>query len=302
VNEDYFVIKKKVADALKKGKPVLALESTIISHGMPYPDNIDLALELEKIAESCGAVPATICLMDGKIKIGLNRKELLRLATEKDVAKVSRRDISSVLVNGKVGATTVAATMFLAYKAGIKVFATGGIGGVHRSAEETFDISADLIELSRSPVIVVSAGAKAILDLEKTLEYLETISVPVFGYRTDKFPAFYSRATDLEVKRVNRVSEVAGIYETNIALGHNSGLLLANPIPSKSEIPNDIMKSYIDSALNEAEQSGVSGQKVTPFLLKKIVELSKGKALKANIELVKNNVKVGAEIARILSN
>ena len=294
------IYSKKVERSLRSGKPVLALESTIISHGMPFPENLTLAKELEEIAEDSGVTPATVCLMNGFIKIGLNEDELNHLATNKQVKKVSRRDISPVLVNKETGATTVAATMVLAHLAGIKVFATGGIGGVHRFAETSFDISADLIELSRTPVIVVSAGAKAILDLNKTLEYLETFSVPVLGYKTDKFPAFYSRTSNIDIQRVDNIEEIVQIFETNERMGFNSGILVANPIPEKLEIPFNLMAKFIDRAVDEALRKNINGQQVTPFLLGKIVEITKGDSLKANVELVKNNVALGAGIAKKL--
>jgi pseudouridylate synthase len=290
----------KVKEALHLGKPVLALESTIISHGMPYPQNLVVARELESIAEAKGVTPATICLMDGYIKVGLKDEELLRLATEKKVKKVSRRDISSVLINKETGATTVAATMVLAELGGIKVFATGGIGGVHRGAEINFDISADLPELSRTPVIVVSAGAKAILDLPKTLEYLETAGVPVLGYRTEIFPAFYSRNSDLIINRVNEPADIAEIYELNLSLGLKQGILVTNPIPEEDEIPFQEMASIIEKAVRELTINNITGQKVTPYLLGRIVELTDGRALQANIALVKNNVELGSEIARVV--
>lgn len=294
------VFSKPVVQALKENKPVLALESTIISHGMPYPENLGVAKELERLAKQKGATPATICLMDGRIKIGLSASELKRLATEKSVKKVSRRDISSVLVRKETGATTVAATMLLAHLAGIKVFATGGIGGVHQGAETSFDISADLIELSRTPVIVVSAGAKAILDLSKTLEYLETMSVPVFGYKTDIFPAFYSRDSGLIISKVENTEEIGKIYKQNLELRLRQGMLVANPIPAGAEIVAEEMSIFLAEARKEVEKKRIKGQQVTPYLLNRIVELTGGKALEANISLVENNVILGAEIAASL--
>ncbi|MDO9578292.1 MAG: pseudouridine-5'-phosphate glycosidase [Candidatus Cloacimonadales bacterium] len=296
----YLQFSPEVAYAINNRLPIVALESTIISHGMPYPQNLKVAEKLEKIAREMGVVPATICLMDGKIKVGLEKDDLKILAKAKNVAKVSSRDIGRILATGKTGATTVAATMKAAAWAGIKVFATGGIGGVHREAENTFDISNDLIELSRNPVIVVSAGAKAILDLSKTLEYLETFGVPVFGYKTDDFPAFYSAESSLKVDRVDSVKEIAEIYKINRELKLECGVLIANPIPKKDEIPFSEMDEYIQSALKKANKLNISGRDLTPFLLKEIVEITKGKSLETNIKLVENNVKLACEIAKEL--
>ena len=242
-------ISKKVANAIQNNKPVIALESTIISHGMPYPQNIEVAKNLENIALENGVVPATICLMNGKIKVGLNSDELETLATAKNVKKISRRDIAKNLAKKEIGATTVAATMIVAKLAGINVFATGGVGGVHRFAEESFDISADLIEFSQTPIVVVSAGAKAILDLPKTLEFLETCGVPVYGFQTDKFPAFYSAKSNLSIERINSASEIANIFQINKKLGLKMGILVANPIPKQDEIPFDEMEVFISKAI-----------------------------------------------------
>ncbi len=296
----YLQFSKDVERTLKNKQPVIALESTIISHGMPYPQNLEVAGRLEAIAREIGVTPATICLMDGKVKIGLEQKDLKILAKSNDVAKVSRRDIGRIIETKKVGATTVAATIIAANRAGIKVFATGGIGGVHRNAENTFDISNDLIELSRIPVIVVSAGAKAILDLPKTLEYLETMGVPVYGYRTDKFPAFYSSQSNLKVDKIDTPRQIADIYKTNIELGLNNGMLVANPIPEKYEIPFAEMEEYIDLALKKAKKNNITGREFTPFLLLEIVKITKGRSLQANIKLVENNVRLACEIAREL--
>jgi pseudouridine-5'-phosphate glycosidase len=296
----YLQFSKDVKEALKNKQPVIALESTIISHGMPYPQNLEVAGKLEAIAREMGVTPATICLMDGKVKIGLEKADLEILAKANNVAKVSRRDIGRIIALKKLGATTVAATMIAANWAGIKVFATGGIGGVHMNAEDTFDISNDLIELSRVPVIVVSAGAKAILDLSKTLEYLETMGVPVYGYRTDKFPAFYSSQSNLKVDRIDNHQQIADIYTTNIELGLNNGMLVANPIPEKYEIPFAEMEEYIDLALKKAKEKNITGRELTPFLLSEIVKITEGKSLQANIKLVENNVQLACEIAREL--
>jgi pseudouridylate synthase len=294
----FLEINKKVKSALENGKPIIALESTIISHGMPYPENIRVAKNLEKIAEDAGVVPATICLMNGKVKIGLNDDELEILAVSKDVAKVSRRDFSRVLASKKIGATTVAATMIAAYLAGIKVFATGGIGGVHRGAKDSFDISADLNEFAQTPVIVVSAGAKAILDLPKTLEVLETFGVPVYGFQTDLFPAFYSTESDLHIDRVDSEKEIADIYKTNMQIGLNNGILIANPISQKYEIPFEEMDEHIKIALERAKRNCVTGRELTPFLLAEIVKITKGSSLETNIRLVKNNVALACRIAK----
>jgi pseudouridine-5'-phosphate glycosidase len=289
-----------VADAINHRKPIIALESTIISHGMPYPENLRVAEKLENIASQTGVVPATICLMDGKIRVGLDENELEILAKAEHVAKVSSRDIAPVLAKKQTGATTVAATMKIAALSGIKVFATGGIGGVHRKAASTFDISNDLLELSRNPVIVVSAGAKAILDLPKTLEFLETMGVPVMGFQTDKFPAFYSSESNLKIDRIDSTNEIAQIYKTGIELGFKTGMLIGNPIPKDEEIPFEEMDSYIQKALINAENKGITGRDLTPFLLANIVKITEGRSLKTNIELVKNNVKLACDIAKQL--
>ncbi len=294
----FLEINKKVKQALENNKPVIALESTIISHGMPYPENIRVAKNLGKIAEDAGVVPATICLMNGKIKIGLNGDELEILAVSKDVAKVSRRDFSRILASKKIGATTVAATMIAANLAGIKVFATGGIGGVHRGAKDSFDISADLKEFAQTPVIVVSAGAKAILDLPKTLEILETFGVPVYGFQTDLFPAFYSSESSLYIDRINSEKEIVDIYKINMKLGFNNGILVANPIPKKYEIPFREMDEHIKIALKRVEINGITGRNLTPFLLAEIVKITKGSSLKTNIKLVENNVALACRIAK----
>lgn len=293
-------LNRKVRDAFQRNKPVIALESTLIAHGLPFPQNLEVAKKLEEIALERGVVPATICLMNGKIKIGLDENELEILAENNDVQKVSSRDLGRILVKKEIGATTVSATMKCAYLAGIKVFATGGIGGVHRNAEMTFDISTDLIELSRTPVIVVSAGAKAILDLPKTLELLETLSVPVYGYKTELFPAFYSSKTDLKINRIDSPKQISEIYNTNRILGFSNGILVANPIPGKYEIPFHKMEKSIEEALFEANKEGIKGQAVTPFLLSRLLKITEGKSLEANIKLIENNVRLACEIAKYL--
>lgn len=291
-------ISREVAEALEQRKPVVALESTIISHGMPYPQNVEMAKKVEQIIRDNGAVPATIAIMDGKFKIGLEEEDLERLAKEKPVAKVSRRDLPEVFAKRLLGATTVATTMIGAHLAGIKVFVTGGIGGVHRGVEETMDISADLEELGQTPVTVICAGAKAILDLPRTLEYLETKGVPVVGYQTDYLPAFYTRTSEYKLNtRSDSPAEIAAMMHASNTLGLPAGLLVANPIPAEHEIPHEKIEAIIQQAVAEADEKGIRGKDSTPFLLAKIVELTEGASLKTNIELVYNNAKLGAQIA-----
>ncbi|NLB10509.1 MAG: pseudouridine-5'-phosphate glycosidase [Clostridiaceae bacterium] len=291
-------IDPEVQEALATGKPVVALESTIISHGMPYPQNMEMARETEKIIRENGATPATVAVIDGKIQIGLSAGQLELLATAKNVAKVSRRDLALTLAGGRLGATTVASTMIGAHLAGIDVFVTGGIGGVHRGYEEHMDVSADLEELASTPLTVVCAGAKAILDLPRTLEYLETHGVPVLGYGTDYLPAFFSSASDNKLNaRVDTPEEVAQIMKYSRELNFPGGIVVANPIPKESEIPAEEIESIIDQALAEEIKVGIKGKDSTPFLLAKIVELTEGRSLEANIALVFNNAKLGAQIA-----
>lgn len=291
-------INPEVKEALAEGKPVVALESTIISHGMPYPQNVEMANKTEQIIRDNGAVPATIAIIDGKIQVGLDEEQLELLATAENVAKVSRRDLAQVLATKQLGATTVATTMIGANLAGIDVFVTGGIGGVHRGYEEQMDVSADLDELAQTPVTVVCAGAKAILDLPRTLEYLETKGVPVLGYGTDHLPAFFSRTSDNKLNaRVDSPEEVADIINASKALDFQGGILVTNPIPEADEIPAEEINAIIEQALKEEKEAGVKGKDSTPFLLAKIVELTDGKSLEANIALVYNNAKVGAQIA-----
>lgn len=286
-------ISREVAEALEQRKPVVALESTIISHGMPYPQNVEMAKKVEQIIRDNGAVPATIAIMDGKFKIGLEEEDLERLAKEKPVAKVSRRDLPEVFAKRLLGATTVATTMIGAHLAGIKVFVTGGIGGVHRGVEETMDISADLEELGQTPVTVICAGAKAILDLPRTLEYLETKGVPVVGYQTDYLPAFYTRTSEYKLNtRSDSPAEIAAMMHASNTLGLPAGLLVANPIPAEHEIPHEKIEAIIQQAVAEADEKGIRGKDSTPFLLAKIVELTEGASLKTNIELVYNNAKL----------
>ncbi|MCU0082933.1 pseudouridine-5'-phosphate glycosidase [Streptococcus danieliae] len=300
--KQYLDIAPEVAQALAEGKPVVALESTIISHGMPYPQNVEMAQTVEAIIREEGAVPATIAIMDGKYKIGLSAADLERLATEKDVAKVSRRDLALILAQKKIGATTVATTMIGAHLAGIPYFVTGGIGGVHRGYEETMDVSADLEELAQTPVTVICAGAKSILDLPRTLEYLETKGVPVLGYQTDVLPAFYTSKSPYKLNsRVESVEEIAQMDKVSHELGLSAGSLVVNPIPTEHELDAAYIDEIIAQAVVEAEKAGITGKDMTPFLLGKIVELTGGESLKANIQLVYNNAKVGARIAKAYS-
>jgi len=293
--------KEEVREALAENRPVVALESTIIAHGMPYPENLEVAREVENIIRECGVVPATIAIIKGKIKIGLNREEMELLATSEKVIKASRRDLSIVIAKKLTASTTVSATMVVAHLAGIKVFVTGGIGGAHRGAEKTFDVSADLQELGRTPVAVVCGGAKAILDLSLTLEYLETMGVPVIGFKTNELPAFYYRESGLIVDyTVNDEVEAAEVIRTKWDLGLKSGIVIANPIPEESALSRTYVNRIINKAILEAANKGIKGKKLTPFLLSRINELSEGKSLKANIELIKNNARVGAKIARAL--
>lgn len=301
--KDVLVFSEEVAKAMKENKPVVALESTIISHGMPYPQNVETAKEVEQLIRENGAAPATIAILDGKIKIGVNEGELEFLGTNKEIEKVSRRDLPYVIAMKKHGATTVAATMICANMAGIKVFATGGIGGVHRGAERTMDISADLQELAHTNVAVVCAGAKSILDLGLTLEYLETNGVPVIGYGTDILPAFYSSTSPFKVNyRIDTPEEIAKLIATKWEIGLNGGLIIANPIPKEEELEESYINSIIEEALKEAEEKQIAGKVVTPFLLDKVKTLTGGKSLEANIALVKNNAALAAKIAASLSS
>jgi pseudouridylate synthase len=288
----------EVKDALAEGHAVVALESTIIAHGMPHPQNLETAQALEQIVRDHDAVPATIAVIGGDYKIGLSPAELFTLATEKDVMKLSARDLPLAAARRIHGATTVAATMRLAALAGIRVFATGGIGGVHRGAETSFDISADLTEMAETPVAVVSAGAKSILDIGRTLEMLETLSVPVIAYRSDVFPAFYSRDSGFAAPmRMETALEIASFLKARWELNARGGVSIANPIPTADEIPAEKIEAVIRSALDEAAAQGVGGKKLTPFLLQRLNEVTTGASLKANIALVKNNARLAAEIA-----
>jgi len=297
--EKYLDITKEVKNALETGKAVVALESTIISHGMPYPENVKMAKRVEDIIREQGAIPATIAIMDGKIKVGLSDEDLEILAKASHVEKVSRRDLAAVIASKTLGATTVASTMICAEMAGIKFFVTGGIGGVHRGYENTLDVSADLEELSTTNVTVICAGAKAILDLNRTMEYLETKGVPVIGFGTKFLPAFYTRETDIELRTsVNTPKELAEIVDTKNQLGLRGGILVVNPIPNEDSLAGDYINSIIDKAIEESFRKNIKGKDVTPFLLAKIVEETKGKSLEANLALVYNNALVGAQIAK----
>lgn len=288
----------EVLKAKKNNKAIVALESTIISHGMPYPQNVETAKEVEDIIRKNGAVPATIAIIDGKIKIGLSDDEIEFLAKSDDIEKASRRDLPYLIANKKNGATTVAATMICAELAGIEVFVTGGIGGVHREAERTMDISADLQELAQTSVAVVCAGAKSILDIGLTLEYLETFGVPVVGYGTETLPAFYTRTSEFNVNfTVDEPQLAADMIRTKWELGLKGGVVIANPIPENDAMEESYITNIIETALNEAKENGISGKNVTPFLLSKVKELTEGTSLTANIALVKNNAEVGSRIA-----
>jgi pseudouridine-5'-phosphate glycosidase len=297
----HFVITNEIGRALKRNEPVVALESAVITHGLPYPENLNLARDVEAEIRKMGVIPATIGLLDGKVHIGLEDNELIKLATpNNNQRKISRRDFAIAVANKECGGTTVAATLFAAHSAGIRIFSTGGIGGVHRAAP--FDVSADLPELGNTPLIVVCAGAKAILDLPATLEYLETMGVPVLGYQTDEFPAFYSRQSGLPVTlKVNSPQEIAMIARAQWEMGLKSALLVAQPPPIESALDNQEMESVISTALKEAQKEHISGAKVTPFLLSKVSELSKGESLHSNLDLLLNNARLAARIALELS-
>lgn len=296
----YLDFSPEVQQALSAGHPAVALESTIIAHGMPYPKNVETALRVEQTVRAAGAVPATCAIIGGKLKVGLDEEEIDRLGRlGSAVPKASRRDIPYLVSQGLNGATTVASTMIIAHLAGIRVFATGGIGGVHRGAAATMDISADLQELSSTSVAVVCAGAKSILDLELTLEYLETHGVPVLGYQTDDFPAFYTRRSGLRVDyRMDSPEEIARLLQTKWELGLQGGVIIANPVPEAHQLDPQVMETAIASALAGAERQGVKGKAITPFLLARIEQLTGGQSLAANIELVCNNARLAGEIAK----
>lgn len=295
-------ISSEVKEALEKGKGVVALESTIISHGMPYPKNVETALNVEKIIRENGAIPATIGIIDGIAVVGMSKDEIEEFGKRKDILKVSRRDLPYVFANKLWGATTVATTMIFANKAGIEVFVTGGIGGVHRGANNTFDISADLQELANTNVSVVCAGAKSILDLELTLEYLETFGVPVFGYKTNELPAFYSSNSGLKLDyQINDFNEAANVIQAKRINDLKGGILFCNPIPKEYSLDFALISEVIEKALKEAEKLNIKGKEITPFLLSKIKDLTCGNSLEANIKLVYNNALIGSGIANALS-
>jgi pseudouridine-5'-phosphate glycosidase len=292
----------EVADALTEGRPTVALESTIVTHGMPWPENVETAARVEAAVRGAGAVPATIAVMDGVIRVGLTADELERLAKAGHVMKLSRADLPFALARGAAGSTTVAATMICAHLAGIRVFATGGIGGVHRGGEQSFDISADLQELAQTPVTVVSAGAKALLDIPKTLEVLETNGVPVIGYGTDRFPTFWSRDSGLPAPlRADTPAEIASLFAMQRRLGFPGGVLVANPVPEADEIPAGEMETHIAAALADADRDGITGKAVTPFVLDRIYRLTEGRSLKTNMALVLNNARLAARLAGALA-
>jgi pseudouridylate synthase len=291
-----------VARALASGAPVLALESTVIAHGLPSPRNLEVALRLEEVARAAGVTPATIAVIHGRIRIGLRLDEIELLARREGIAKLSRRDLALACARGWNGATTVSATMVAAHRAGIAVFATGGIGGVHRDATDTMDVSADLLELARTPVVVVSAGAKAILDLPRTVELLETQGVPVVGFRSDDFPAFYSRSSGVKAPlRVESEGEIAAMYRAQRALDLEQGILITNPVPREAEIPAAAVRGWLEQAAAEMESAGVQGRDVTPYLLGRLAEISGGRTLESNVALLESNVRLGCAIARAIS-
>ena len=295
----YVDVAPEVAEALAAGKPVVALESTIISHGMPYPQNVETALAVEKVVRDNGAIPATIAILNGRLKVGITPEEIDAFGKKGlQVIKASRRDVPVLVAKGEDGATTVATTMMIAAMGGVKVFATGGIGGVHRGAETTMDISADLEELAMTPVLVVCAGAKAILDLGLTLEYLETKGVPVIGYQTEELPAFYTRTSGFGVDyRLDTPAEIAAAWNAKLDLGLQGGVLVTNPIPEEYSMDPEYINKAIDEALEAQNAAGVKGKESTPFLLAKVKEITGGDSLDSNIQLVFNNAKLAAQIA-----
>ena len=299
---NYLDLSPEVAVALQGGKPVVALESTIISHGMPYPQNVETALRVEQTVREGGAVPATIAVIGGRLKAGLTHDEIEYLGKKGPaVTKASRRDLPVLVARKQDGATTVATTMIIAALAGIRVFATGGVGGVHRGAETTMDISADLEELARTPVMVICAGAKSILDLGLTLEYLETKGVPVIGYGTEELPAFYTRKSGFGVDyRVDSPEELAAMFRAQRDMNYKGGMLVTNPIPEEYAMDKDVIDAAIEQALREATEQGVHGKETTPFLLARVVELTGGESLESNIQLVLNNARLAARTAALL--
>ena len=302
MNNTYLSISPEVQEALKAGKPVVALESTIISHGMPYPQNVETALKVEQTIRENGAVPATIAIIGGQLKAGCTPEEIEYLGKKgQAVIKASRRDLPVLIARKADGATTVTTTMIIASMAGIKVFATGGIGGVHRGAQQTFDISADLEELAQTPVMVVCAGAKSILDLGLTLEYLETKGVPVIGYGTEELPAFYTRHSGFKVDyRIDTPEELAAAFKAKMDCGLKGGMLVTNPIPEEFSMPKEVIDKAIDQALREMDEAGIHGKQCTPFLLAKVKDLTGGESLASNIQLVLNNARLAAKTAKAL--
>ena len=295
----YLDVRNDIKEAIEANKPVVALESTILSHGMPYPENLEFARNVEKIIKEEGAVPATIAIIGGKIKVGLSDEELEIMCKAENVGKVSRRDLPIYISTGKTGATTVTTTMIGAAMAGIKFFATGGLGGVHREAQQTFDISADLQELAHTSVAVICAGAKAILDLNLTMEYLETFGVPVLGLRTDYLPAFYSKSSGLKLDyNCKDEKEVAAIVKAKWEMGLDGGVVIGNPIPDEYAMPNEEINVYIEKALQMCKEKGIKGKDTTPFLLATVKDLTGGDSLKANLELAYNNARAAAKIAK----
>ena len=293
----HFQLSTEIARALKLGSPIVALESTVITHGLPHPQNLNLARDMEKQVRDAGSIPATVALLDGKVRLGLSDEELVRLSESESKLKVSHRDFATAIVKKKDGGTTVAGTMLAAQMSGIKVFATGGIGGVHK--ESPFDISTDLKALAETPMIVVCAGAKAILDLPATLEYLETMGVPVVGYQTDEFPAFYSRESGLNVSaRLDSPKEIAEFAKAHWSMGLRSAILVTNPVPEIDSIPKSEMEPFIAKASVEAMEKEIHGQALTPFLLSRISELTGGRSLKANLALLLNNARLAGEISK----
>jgi len=294
-----FTPSSEIARALKLALPIVALESTVVTHGLPHPENLHLARDMESAVQEEGAIPATIAILNGQVRVGLTQAEVEELSKAKAI-KVSRRDFATAIVKKAHGGTTVAGTMLVAQQAGIQVFATGGIGGVHREAP--FDISTDLQSLADTPMIVVCAGAKAILDLPATLEYLETMGVPVVGYQTEEFPAFYSRESGLKVSvKLDSPEEIVAFAKAHWGMGLNSAVLVTNPIPKLTAIPKNVMDPIIDKASEEAKQKGIHGQALTPFLLQRINELTDGRSLQANLSLLLNNARLAAQIARVLA-
>ncbi len=300
--EKYLDVKPEIAQALAEGKPVVGLESTILSHGMPYPQNMEFAAKVEEIVRAEGAVPATTAIIGGKLKVGLTQDELMMMCNPKDIGKVSRRDVATYLATGKTGATTVTTTMMILAMAGIKVFATGGIGGVHRHGEVTMDISADLQELANTPVCVVCAGAKSLLDIGRTLEYLETFGVPVLGYKTDELPAFYCKSSGFKLDyRCETPEEIARIIYTKWDLGLKGGALVGNPIPDEYALDFDAMEKVITEAIAEADEKGVRGKDITPFLLSRIKDMTEGVSFASNLQLAYNNASLASKIAMALT-